>query len=453
MTSVSPTKPNALVALDPILGPLVAARRHLAPEPLLLAMLVKGHCVEPPVAPGLIKMWARSRLLKSNPGTVALTDSPWHWKRLKAKALDHARTAGSTSSLLPVRAARQMAARILTPLESGGPGVAENPEQPDEPKISGQRILGARHAIAVYGLEAIRSAHTGKETILMGDGWLSVGRGCGINSALKSRHLVTKLGWVRLVSGGRAGLAPRLRMTRLTGQAKTVATEHYDTIGRLAAQEDDGSDLLASLLASATHPAWTYGPIGVIGWLISVADAAGVDPVELGMGKQRIPIVRKQLRTLWELGDAVMDALDLYALDTGAFIARDRAVATRKEAAAARTAEVLAAREAKTAEFAAKADAKAAAKAQAKAEALQAKAKANGPTAAQVTEKLILRCGPVPGPAPDGAMATWLQTAGPLLAKCPPPMRGEMAAILAPMAAAAGWDDALVERFRGKVAG
>ncbi|WP_411731742.1 hypothetical protein [Paeniglutamicibacter sp.] len=349
-------------------------------------------------------------------------------------------------------------------------------EKSGDPKsvtVSGHKMIQARHTIAVIGLEAVRYAHTGKDSVIVSDPWLVVRRGVDRGTARRQRQLLIDLGWLRLVAGGRAGFPSRVKFTRLPGSVGgLVGSESmYASIGRIASQEDDGSDLVAALFGSAAHPAWTYSPtLGSAHWLVALADAAGVDPRGLGVAARRLPGLRRELVELFGAADKrdakmIVEVLDAHAIEVGAFGAYDAAEEARRAAAEERKAAVLAVRaekkaaaEEKRAGKTARDAKKAASAATVETSALPADETAPVETIEQQGVRLAgvmtERVGSLPLPEAGGAaLQRWLIAAEPLLAACAPTLRMVIANTLYSQLLEAGWEQHFAARFGQECAG
>ena len=375
--------------------------------------------------------------------------------------------ASGGASRNPPRFARAGLARVLS---------SETGDTKKFKSVSGARMVGTRHTAAVISLEAIRYGHMGKDSVITSDPWISVQRGVERGTARSQRKLMTDLKWIKLVAGGRAGFPARVRFTRLPAAvgAVVLGDEMYATVGAIAAQEDDGADLIATIFRSAAHPAWTYTDFTSAHWLVALADGAGVDPEPLGVAARRLPKIRKELvklfgapRVEWD-ANQIAEALDEHAIATGAFVAHEAAEEARRIAAAERKAEVMEIRaekkvaaDLKAANSKAARDAKEAdRKAARSATQTESTVVSLAPTETveeqghRLTTKLLDKVGALPSPA-DGvaALKAWAVTAEPLLAACSPALRMALANNLYPLVLAESWEAPTAAQFAQRCAG
>lgn len=453
------TTNNPLEAFDPLLGPLSKAHSQSGEQQVCLALLARAQRESNP--PKMVRTWIRSRLKASRPDVVKVADSPL-WSHLVQASESWLRLQNLDSSSLPPRAARRGLARVLAENSKDTKTLTKSGKE-----VSALRIVRARHAAAVLCLEAIRVGHAGKDTVIASDPWLAVQRNLDRGVAGSTRRLMTDLGWLRLVAGGRPGFPARMRFTKLPASVgKAVEGDRmYETIGQIASQEEP-TDLVAALFRSAAHPAWSYSPeLGTLRWLIALADAAGVDPVGLGVTARRIPPVRKQLvALLGELAErdaeTLTEILDEHAIEVGAFQAYEAAEEARRAAAEERRLEVMATREAKRDAAEEKAQAKKDAKLR-KAEAAVEDRAPVGPVretvqdqAARLLPRLYSKAGQLPLPAAGThALKEWLTGATPMLGSCQAPLRMALANAIYADTVAAGWPANLAGGFAKACAG
>lgn len=448
--------------LDPILGPTSASHSGSAPQATVLAILAKGHRHKIPAK--LVRTWIKSRLVK-RPEVVAIaTSNAWNGLvRISREWLRSQDERSSSSSAAAV--ARRGLARVLSEIRKS--------DRESATAVSGTLQIAARHAMAVMTLAGIEAAWKGKDCFNSTHPWLAVQRGTTKLSARHHFKLLTELGWVRVVSGGRPGMPAWVKLPRLPAKvgALVEGEERYAQIGAISVQEEP-EDLLAAVFRSAAHPAWTYSPdLKPAHWLVLLADAAGVDPTSLGVASARVAKIRKGLFVLLgepdeRTAEGLALALDDHAVESGAFVrftaaeeARRIAAAERKEAAEAIRAEKKAAAEAKAAEAKAQ-------KVERKVVTVEdRKSATNTPTGApvdprpfaeltaeekeaaiklgaRVLAKLVQKFGSLPA-STDGLdpLRTWIGQAEPLLASCSRPLREVVAKLLFAEARSTGWDD------------
>ena len=450
----SPHTSTPLEAFDPLLGPLSKAHAQSGEQQVCLALLALAQREEIPFK--MVRLWIRSRLKASRPDVVKVADSPL-WGHLVQASERWLRQQDLASSSLPPRAARRGLARVLAEIPKDTKTLTKSGRE-----VSALRIVRARHAAAVICLEAIRVGHQGKDTVIVSDPWLAVQRNIDRGVAGSTRRLMADLGWLRLVAGGRPGFPARMRFAKLPAAVGRVVEDErmYGAVGQIASL-DEPTDLVAAIFRSAAHPAWSYSSeLGTLHWLIALADAAGVDPVSLGVTARRIPPVRKQLAAL--LGapaerDAIslMEALDDHAIEVGAFEAYEVVEEARRAAAEERRLEVMATREAKRAAAEEKAQAKEDAKM------LKAVSVPVDPVretvdqqAARLLPKLYSKAGQLPAPAVGTqALKEWLTSGTPMLDSCEAPLRMALASALYADATQMGWPTNLAGGFAKACAG
>lgn len=449
--------------LDPILGPTSASHSGSAPQACVLAILAKGHRHNVPAK--LMRTRIKSRLVK-RPEVVAIATSN-AWSNLVRVSRDWLRSQdGRSSSSSAAAVARRGLARVLSEINKS--------DRESATAVSGTLQIAARHAMAVMTSAGIESAWKGKDCFNCTNPWLGVQRGTTKLSARHHFKLLTELGWVRVVSGGRPGMPTWVKLPRLPAKvgALVEGEERYAQIGAISAQEEP-EDLLAAVFRSAAHPAWTYSPdFKPAHWLVLLADTAGVDPNSLGVASARVAKLRKELFVLLgepeeRTAEGLALTLDDHADQTGAFVrftaaeeARRIAAAERKEAAEAIRAEKKTAAEAKAAEAEAqKVERKvvpvedrkpatnaptvdASADTRAFAELSAEEKEAAIKLGAKVLAKLVQKFGPLPASA-DGTdpLRAWIRQAEPLLASCSRPLQEVVAKLLFAEARSTGWDD------------
>lgn len=448
MAASHPTTP--LASYDPLLGPLSKAHTQSGAQQVCLALLARAQ--RESIPPKLVRTWIRSRLKASRPDVVKVADSPL-WAQLVKASAQWLRQQDLDSSSLPPRAARRGLARVLAPVDFEDTKTLTKSGK----AVSRVRIVKARHAAAVICLEAVRVGHAGKDTVIVSDPWLAVQRGIDRGVAGSTRRLLVDLGWLRLVAGGRPGFPARMRFTKLPAAVgATVSDESmYRTVGEVAAQ-DEPTDLVAAIFCSAAHPAWNHtAELDTLHWLIALADAAGVDPVTLGVTARRVPPVRKQLVAILDEpadrdAESLMDALDAYAISCGAFHAFEAAEESRRIAAEERRLAVVAIREAKRAA--------AQAKAEAREDAKMRKAKPERETvdeqAARLLPKLYSKAGQLPQvSAGTEALKVWLTMASSMLDVCQVPLRMALANAIYADAVKNGWPADVAGGFAQACAG
>lgn len=363
MNANAPHTYTQLDQLDPILGPTSAAHITSAPQATVLAILAKGHRHQ--ISAKLMRAWIKSRIA-SRPDVVQISQSN-AWSGLVRASSGWLRSQDErSSSSLAAAVARRGLARCLAEINFGDTKMAK--------PLGGHKQVVARHTAAVLALEAINNAWQGKETVIVSHPWLAVKRGVKRLAAQTHFKMLVEMGWIKVVAGGRAGVPSRIRFARLPAAVGQVVEgdERYAQVGEIAALAE-AENYVAAIYRSAAHPAWSYSPeVSSAHWLTLLADAAGVDSVSLGVNKNRLASIRKQLVALLGEPDerdamSLMEAFDDHAIDAGAFQAYEAAEEARRAAAEERRQEVMATREAKRAAAEEKNQAKAQAKKDAKA--------------------------------------------------------------------------------------
>lgn len=453
MNATAPHEYTQLDQLDPILGPTSAVHITSAPQATVLAILAKGHRHQIPTK--LMRAWIKSRIA-SRPEVVQISQSN-AWSGLVRASSDWLRSQDErSSSSLAAAVARRGLARCLAEINFGDTKMAK--------PLGGHKQVVARHTAAVLALEAISNAWQGKETVIVTHPWLAVQRGVKRLAAQTHFKMLVDMGWVKVVAGGRAGVPSRIRFTRLPAAVGRVVEgdERYAQVGEIAALTE-AENFIAAVFRSAAHPAWGYSDVlSSAHWLTLLADAADVDPVSLGVNRNKVASVRKQLVAL--LGEpaerdaaSFMEALDKHAIEVGAFQAFESAEEARRVAAEERRLEVMATREAKRAA----AEEKSQAKAQAKTDAKALKAVPVEPVretvedqAARLLPRLYTKVGHLPAPAVGTqALKGWLAGAAPMLDSCQAPLRMALANALYADATKTGWPISVAGSFAQACAG
>ncbi len=214
-----------------------------------------------------------------------------------------------------VATARLTLGRILTSVEVDDDG---------SPVLTPAKQIRARAALAVLCVEQLKSINgeKGWNTIQVSYPRLALRMGVSWLTAKGALNDLVEMGWIHELGGVRPDSARRFKINgnlRREDQApfvKQVKDEAgqviepglYDAIGALAGIPGDRGQkdlLLAQLTRSVTHPAWTYGtdPLTFKVWLLTLAQVAGVDPVQLGIQKRAIPALS---RVMTEAGLALL---------------------------------------------------------------------------------------------------------------------------------------------------
>lgn len=341
----------APVDLDPILGPVLNARRNDPVRTVAHAVACRGRDASISASPTAIRLWLRFR---GGPRFEAITSS----YRSFAPTIRAADTKVSSASLLSARrrerlaVARRLVGHLLSPA-------------PEDSTVSGRRVIRARHCLAVIALELLRSIdEQGYDTALVNARWLAVQMGCERRAAGAALRDAVALGWVRVVTR-RPGGSVRVDLRRLAAAANSLAWAYAESVDALVDGRPE-TDPLAEVIAAAAHPAITYRPpvSSVRGdttpnggrlWLAAVLATGnqGIEPVTLGLP---VRAARAELKTWMALLDdggyadervALRQALDQVATTTSAWQRRADAETARQAASDLRTTQVLAARESK----------------------------------------------------------------------------------------------------------
>lgn len=319
-----------LADLDSVLGPVASAYRDSTPRVTALALAARAHSAG--ILPGALRTWVVKRTKRDD--LVSLAKQPATWRRITDPARKHA----ASVSLAPSRArlrkstARALVAQILSPL-------------PEGVRLSTERTVRARHALAIVGAEFLhRAEEDGYNTVVMSAGYLAVLMGCTPRTATSALSACVDAGWLRKMPS-RRGAPARYKLARLSREQNDVAWEHEDFIDALA--EGDKNYPAAEVFALASHPAVGYG-IGHYAWLVGLCDEAGVDPVEVGMTKRTL----RKYRSAWiealaadPEGQDLSAGLDAWAEMIGAQRERQIALGAYEAQRVARIAEVAATRE------------------------------------------------------------------------------------------------------------
>lgn len=305
-----------------------------------------------------------SSLLSDRPALRRLLD------RSRAAALSSSPAKAAENSL---NTARLTIGRILTPVRTNADGV---------PVLTPAKQIRARAALAVLCGEQLKSiqGEKGWNTIMISHSFLALRMGVTRPTARAVMQDLVDLDWIQGVGVTRPDSAGRFKIgwylttaqkkvtKRVTDkQGRILEPGQHEAIGALAGLGGDpteGDLVTALLIRSVTHPAWTYGadPISFKSWLLALASAAGVDPVQLGLPARSVAPARKVLtragldllnrvtvgdtnRADSDLSGRFTAALNAWAESTGAYAAATAAKDGYKANAAARTEELQRARQ------------------------------------------------------------------------------------------------------------
>ncbi len=297
----------------------------------------------------------------SHPGLSELLSNRFACRRLvscaRLAALSSSPAGAAENSL---KTARLTLGRILSPVPMTEVEQAPLDDgSPAEPKLvpvlTPARQIRARATLAILCVEQLKSiqGEKGWNTLMVSYPWLSLRSGVSWITAKAALNDLVDLGWIREVGGHRPDSARRFKISgRLTrDQGRVIRPAHlYTAIGSLAGLNNEPAQA-ALVTRCVTHPAWTYGddPLGFRNWLVTMAQAAEVDPVHLGVQTRSMARSRKALAlaglTLVDgsrIGDTidVNERLNEWAHRTGSFTAATEAKEDYKAQAAERTAEL-----------------------------------------------------------------------------------------------------------------
>ncbi len=269
-----------LADLDPVLGPVAA--RHADGTParrVALALLVRGLAASPTIPAGRVHLWVTSRLA-DRPDVVAVLAADRR-RELVAAVRKRVRQGSSPSgrAALRTRYARRLAGRVLSPGAAGG-GAAE---------------VRARAVVAYVGgitLASLADDGSGIEAPRVDAGRVAVALGCEAQAAKAALRRAVEEGRLTRVGAPRRGVAHTYRLPQLHGAAVAVADDHPALIDALAGA---GEHPAAAVLRSVGHAAWGYGGLTHRAWAVAVADAAGVDPADLGVPARAATSLRREL--------------------------------------------------------------------------------------------------------------------------------------------------------------
>lgn len=318
--------------------------------------------------------------LKKHTGTHSGLSSLLSDRPALRRLLDRSRAAALSSS--PAKAAENSLAtarltlgRILTPVRANADGV---------PVLTPAKQIRARAALAVLCNEQLKSiqGEKGWNTIMISHSFLGLRMGVTRQTARAAMQDLVALDWIQEVGVTRADSAGRFKIgwylakdqIKVTKQVRddegqVIFAGQHEAIGALAGADGEpaqGALLTALLTRSVVHPAWTYGtdPLSFKVWLLALASAAGVDPVQLGLPARSVAPAKKVLIRAGldllnrstegdtnpagrDLADRLTAALDAWAESTGAYEAAKAAKAEYKANAEARTDELRRARQAR----------------------------------------------------------------------------------------------------------
>lgn len=307
-------------AHDAVLRPVAKAHRDSPADVTVLALGCRA--LDAGIPERELRAWCISRC----PGPVAtLASDRRRFGSLVATARLRVTRVSSPGgrAAMRVAAARKIVACLLAPVPPGCP-------------VSPRRVVRARAAFAVLGLEFLRRAtNDGFDTIVVDAPSLAVELGVGDAAARAALQACVELGWLRRMPGRRGASARWKLPGRLTDGRDQIAWAHADLIDAIIKRAD--TDFTRALRA-ITHPAIAYGtdPVGHHAWLVGLATAAGVDPVtDLGMTAKTVG----RFGARWQ--DATeREGLNPYAEITDALIGKETAEHARRERAETRRVEV-----------------------------------------------------------------------------------------------------------------
>ncbi|ASR54820.1 hypothetical protein CBP52_06555 [Cellulomonas sp. PSBB021] len=347
--TVTPTFHN----LDLTLGHLLHADAS-TPWTVLLRVLPAAIRRGYPVP--VIRRWVTSRSRREDVTTLASSPT-WHRAVAASRQLVRGTATADGLRARRLQVAGRMVGRLLSPVPAGvTPLVAQ----------------GARMAVVMVGLEALdrltleRPESERIDTPRLSRGVVAVRLGVSEPTAQKWLTAAERLGWlgrgdhvIRGPGGHGSGHAGIRRLLQLDADAGAIAWVHAELVDALV---DGNEDAAATLVRSATHPAWCYR-VGHRHWLVALARAVNVEPV----ARFGIPdrAVRSAVRGLDRAGlvdwteRELLDRLNELAREAGpdggpsAMVEAAAADARRAQLAADRKAAVLELRAARDAERAA----------------------------------------------------------------------------------------------------
>lgn len=323
-------------ALDHLLHTQLRSTAHadLSPRAILLRCLNATLGATPPRAAHAVR--ARLRVL-AGPEVRPLVTDPHQWARLVS--LSRKRVASSSSAggvaVLRLEVARRVVGRVVTPLPPG--------------TLTWAREVNARAALAIIGCEQIE---LGYEKIVISAGFVAVRLGVTRPYAQGIlRTLERDLHWI--VRDGKRRGAIRWRLTKFSGPMKEEyqgqVELHSLAVDALASGELAGS-ALATVIASADHPAWFHSMVrisantdrtkkilGARGWISVVHAMAGPSstrgkPTErdaqgLGLSMRRLRATRREAAAempgIFDPGASIAKLLAAKSAATGASLLRD----------------------------------------------------------------------------------------------------------------------------------
>lgn len=330
---------------DPILGPVL--KTHATSKPRIAALAVTCRALSVGIAPGIARLWLRSR---GGDRFDTITASPRSYQSVLTAARRKARAVHS----LPARrrervaAARRLVGFLLAP-------------RPAETRVSPHRTAIARHALAIIGLEILESIETkGFTTALMPSARLSVEMGVEQPVAKSALKACIELGWLRIVSQ-KPGGSGRYALARLPKHCGVIADDFTFTVDALISGPPHG-DRVAEVIAVAADAAVGYdlnSKCWLAGLIYAVESHVSDQIVPVGSAHDlNVPVKTiKALRRKWCSAltknathghEPIAELLDRHAKATGADARKVDAETARRVAAAARKALTEARRDRKT---------------------------------------------------------------------------------------------------------
>ncbi|MCO4263762.1 hypothetical protein NG697_12655 [Pseudarthrobacter sp. MDT3-26] len=297
----------------------------------------------------------------SHPGLSELLANRSASRRLisscRAAARSSSPAAAAENSL---KTARLTLGRILSPVpmvtmwtEPSEDGAETEPVL--VPALTAARQIRARGTMAILCVEILKSIQDEKgwNTLMVSRKWLALRMNVTVITVRAALDDLVAMGWITELGGQRPDSAKRYKIGgKLTReQGHVIDNPHlFTAVGSLAGLNDEPAQT-AIVTRSVTHTSWTYGddPLTFKKWLVTLAHAAGVDPVQLGVPARSMTPVRKALTlaglTLSDglrIGDDnhVMDRLNEWGHRTGSFTQASGAREAYKAQAAERTAEL-----------------------------------------------------------------------------------------------------------------
>ncbi len=317
--------PTPWSELDLHLGPILTRHQRAGSSGWVscCAVLTRAHGLG--YRPSSVRAWVLQRAAGDEQVlTVAASAASWSGCVLKTKAHVEATSSPDGSAQLRLSTARRVVGSVLSPV---GPHLSYG--------ARGTQLARQVTAIvALHALENLAPEGSGIHDPIQTRPRIGVQAGVTLLSAGHGLARAVEAGWLK-AGPQRGGAGRPYRLARLDSIREEIALDHAGAIDALVAGT---SHALAGVIRAAVSPLWGFSTSGITrrGWLVALADVAGVD-AEAVFGVAR-PTAAKQRRLLAAAGVVPGDVEFLNQLDRSARTTDDgagRSPQDRAEAAEA----------------------------------------------------------------------------------------------------------------------